>query len=328
MMRRIEPSLLLAVLMLSPTALCAQAPPPAAVPGPPPPTRPIPGPYFEPDPLLDAPPTTPGWFTEVELGVLVPHSKIAPVGAVRFPGADPVAVSLPNADLDWTVSPRFEFGYRLPSAFGELSLGYRFLATQGTSGIPSDVGSASLRSRLDFNLIDFDYASREIISLGPDWDMKWRFGGRLTYLYYDSLLGKSPDLAAGTDGTLSVQTSNSFVGFGPHSALELARRFGDSGLSLGGKIDFGLILGRIRQGFHETALGSPIEAADYQSSSQTVPMLNVEFGLGWQPPQWPQARLFVGYQYEYWANIGRFSSGDSRGELTNQGFVLRGGFDF
>jgi hypothetical protein len=324
MVRTICPTLLLAVLLLHPLSLFAQ--PPTSTPS----ARPVPGPYFEPDPLLDAPPTTPGWFGEVELGVLIPHSKIAPSGTVRLRGADPSAVSLPSADLDWTVAPRFEAGYRLPSAFGAFSLAYRFLASEGTSNVPADVGTATLRSRLDFNLIDLDYSSRELISLGPQWDMKWRLGGRLTFLYYDTRLEKSNDLAAATDGALDVQTSNSFVGFGPHTALELGRRFGDTGLSLGGKVDFGLILGRIRQGFHETALNGG--GLNYQSSSQTVPMISGQLGLAWEPcchgEQGADFRLFVGYQFEYWANIGRFSSGDSRGDLTIQGFVLRGGFDF
>ena len=35
------------------------------------------------------------------------------------------------ATLNWTVSPRFEAGYRLPSGFGEIDVSYRFLLTEG-----------------------------------------------------------------------------------------------------------------------------------------------------------------------------------------------------
>ena len=45
------------------------------------------------------------------------------------------------AQLDWTVSPRFELGYRLPSGFGELDVAFRFLMTQGSGSTPA--GSAA-----------------------------------------------------------------------------------------------------------------------------------------------------------------------------------------
>ena len=88
-------------------------------------------------------------------------------------------MSLPAAGLDWTVAPRLEVGYRLPSAFGDVRrLSYRFLATDGNGSTSGLDGTASLHSRLDFNQIDLDYLSREF-SLAPHWDMKWHFGLRL-----------------------------------------------------------------------------------------------------------------------------------------------------
>ena len=102
-----------------------------------------------------------------------------------------------------------------------------------------------------------------------------------------------------------------------------------TGLSLFAKTDFWISLGRIRQGFFEvqTAPGLPATEETRDSSSQAVPVLDLEAGLRWQPPSMPAAAFFLGYQYEYWWNAGRFSlTPDSRGELYDQGVQLRAAF--
>ena len=75
------------------------------------------------------------------------------------------------ATLDWTVSPRFEVGYRLPSGFGEVDVAYRFLLAEGsgstTDPIAAPDATAALTSHLNINVGDVDYASRET-SLGPN----------------------------------------------------------------------------------------------------------------------------------------------------------------
>jgi hypothetical protein len=88
---------------------------------------PIPGPYFELDPRLDPPPLPPpGWFTDLDIGIVDPHVKNRLLNTVTiFPGTADF-VHVPSADLDWTVAPRFEVGYRLPSGFGEVVFGYRY----------------------------------------------------------------------------------------------------------------------------------------------------------------------------------------------------------
>src|SRR5262249_55019701 len=77
---------------------------------------PLPGPYFERDPQLDPPALSPpGWFGDVELGIVVPHVKNQLVDVVQIGTSPPDTVALIGADLNWTVAPRFEVGYRLPS---------------------------------------------------------------------------------------------------------------------------------------------------------------------------------------------------------------------
>jgi hypothetical protein len=58
-------------------------------------------------------------------------------------------------------------------------------------------------------------------------------------------------------------------------------------------------------------------------------MLTAELGLRWQPAFWPHTLVFLGYQYEYWWNVGRLSLTDtSRGELSDQSILLRAEFNF
>jgi hypothetical protein len=312
-----------------PASLMLPAPPPGPHPAP------LPGLYFEPDPGLDPPALpAPGWFTELEAGVLGPHVKNHLNGTVRLPGQPPGAmpdnVHVPEAELDWTVAPRVGLGYRLPSGFGEFVIAFRSLASDGSGSLPAAGGAVALKSRLDLNQVALDYASREF-SLWPDWDMKWRFGLRLDYVYFDSLAAGPAGAVGGGATAFAARDTDRYVGFGPHWGLTLGRHLGCTGLSLVGQADGGLDLGRIRQGFFEdgTAAGLPVAGQSHLSSSQAVPMLNVELGIGWRPPDYQNLRFFAGYQYSYWWNVGRLSiTPTSRGELSDQGVLLRAEFNF
>jgi hypothetical protein len=294
---------------------------------------PLPGPYFGLDPRLDPPPLPPpGWFTAVEVGIVVPHVKNRLTDTVTLGGMMPDTLHVPGAELNWTASPRFELGYRLPSGFGEFSVAYRFLASEGSESAIGPDGSAALKSRLNVNIGDVDYASREL-SLLPNWGMKWRFGLRAVGTYFDSRSDETFAVAAAVSGIFERRTSNDFWGFGPHAGLELARRLDESGLAFVGRVDAATILGRLRQRFFEATApmgpNGPITAAETSASvSQDVPMLTWSLGLSWRPPPCPNAQLFLGYQYEYWWNLGRNSNTTSRGELSDQGIQLRAEFDF
>jgi len=293
----------------------------------------LPGPYFERDPRLDPPPLPAlGWFTEVELGIVVPHVKNRLSDIVTLPGMLPGTVQVGSAELNWTASPRFELGYRLPSGFGEFAIAYRFFTTEGSESAPGPDGLAALKSRLDVNIGDLDYASREL-SLLPYWGMKWRFGLRAVGTFFDSRADEPLTVAAAGSGVFERKTSNNFWGFGPHLGLELTRRLDGLGLALVGRVDGATILGRLHQRFFEETTpmgpnGQPLAAGTSERVSQDGPMLAWSLGLSWQPPLYPNAHLFVGYQYEYWWNIGRNSSTTSRGELSDQGIQLRAGLDF
>jgi hypothetical protein len=234
------------------------------------------------------------------------------------------------AELDWTVAPRIELGYRLPSGFGGVALAYRGFATQGTGLGPAADGLAALKSRLDLNLVDFDYHSWEF-SLWPRWDMRWFFGGRYVSLYYDAQALESLSEAQAGSGIFSTRTTDSYVGFGPHFGIELARKLEGTGLALFARTDMAIFLGRIRQGYFEQSVdasGLQLSGETRDSSSQAAAMINQQLGVSWQPPGWRDTHLYAGYEYEYWWNVGRLSKGLARGELSDQGVVLRVEFNF
>jgi hypothetical protein len=297
--------------------------------------EPIPGPYFERDPRLDPPSLPqPGWFTDVEIGIVGPHVKNRLTDTVTVGDRPPVTVHLPSADLDWTVAPRVEIGYRLASGFGEFAVSYRFLVTDGTSTVLGPDAPAALRSRLDMNIVDMDYASREFYTCQwPYVEMKWRFGLRWADAFFDSRADEPFAAAAAGSGIFQTRVSNNFWGIGPHLALELAKRFKGTGLALTGWADGATLLGRIRQNFFEESTtpgpnGQLLAGNTRQSVSQDVPIINSFIGFSWQPPNYPNVRLYAGYEYEYWWNVGRNSGTRSRGELSDQGVLLRAGINF
>jgi hypothetical protein len=297
--------------------------------------EPLPGPYFERDPLLEPPwLPAPGWFTGVDLGIVGPHVKNRLVDTVVVGNRPPDIVHLPGADLDWTVSPRFEMGYRLPSGFGEFALSYGFLATDGTESVLGPDGPAALKSRLDLNIVDLDYASHEFFTeQWPYCHMKWRFGLRYANVFFDSRAEESVATATAGSGIFETRVSNRYWGIGPHAGLELTRGFENSGLALVGSIDGAILLGRISQNFFEatTSVGTTgqlLSGNTRESGSQSVPIINVFLGLRWQPPAIPRFHADLGFVYEYWWNVGRDSATTSRGELSDQGVMVRAEFNF
>lgn len=294
-------------------------PPPPVPPPPCPPLQDCNGTLLAGDPLLDRPDyPPPGWFTSLDIGFVKPHLKNRLTEEVTIDGVGTDVVRLPSASLGWTVSPRFEFGYRFPQGFGEVVLAYQFLTSEGSTVLPDfDFAGIDgfLKSRLNMNVVDLDYASREY-ALNTYWDMKWRVGVRVATVFFDSQ-------ASGL--FLEGRTSNHFVGAGPRAGLELWRCLPVAGLSLFGKVDGSAVLGRIRQSFEETVLVAPdfaVGGSTVDHGSQAVPVVRVQAGLGWTPAlegHW--LRFALGYEYEQWWFVGRLE--DSAADLTLNGFFFR-----
>jgi hypothetical protein len=281
----------------------------------------------------------------VELGI-VGSSVVEHVGQTDPPGQVAVAVPgtahasdvviVPMAALNWSASSRFEAGYRLPSGFGEVDLAYRFLMAEGT-GLTADPiaapdAPAALRSHLNMQIADLDYASRET-SLAPSWGMKWRIGLRYADVFFDSQADEPLAAATAGSGIFERSISNNFWGIGPHAGLELNQRRNSWGLGWIGRLDCALLLGEVEQRFAELSTlhgpgGVPLSGETHLVNSQQVPMLSGLLGLDWRPPRYSNVDILLGYTAEYWWNVGRLSdpdiyNGQSAGEVGSHGVLLR-----
>jgi hypothetical protein len=324
-----------------------------AAPGPPSPGGiPIGGPYFTPDPLLD--PSffpSPGWFVGAEAQIVKPHlindykNSVFPGRAIQdqsglYPlGPKANTVDLPAGSLDWTAGARVFLGYRLPSGFGEFMVAYRHLASSGSSSVPDTNGPIGLNTRFAFEMLDIDYNSREL-SLQPNWDMKWTLGLRNMWLFSDTQGTQPSAQAAGGSGIAFAQQSNSIYGIGPHSALELNRRLGDSGWSILLRTDFGALFSNVYEQWNLQSTtvghnGRPLAGQTNAFGHQFIPQITARAGLTWKPAPTSATRLFVGYQGEVFWDLNRLPQSNgtpyappSLGQYMSQGIILQATFNW
>jgi hypothetical protein len=314
-----------------PTSLFAPPPPPSST------YVPVDMPYLLRDPLLDRPQLPPpGWFFGGELQVLKPHVLSRLRGSVQNSmqkaAGTSTTVALSHAPLDWTVSPRLFLGYRLPSGFGEFAVAYRFLDASGGEALRASDGPATLKSRLSFNMIDFDYSNSEL-SIWPKWDMRWTAGLRVLTLFTDSRGNQPFSQAAAGSGIFQTRDFINPAGVGPHVALDLARHLGDSGWSLRCKGDFGAVFTSGHEGFfaESTTLGQagrPLAGDSSVFFHQGTSIINIQAGLSWQPSPSSATRFFLGYQYERWFALEGVVDSGSHGQLWDQGVVLQATLHF
>src|SRR5439155_6537157 len=108
-------------------------------------------------------------------------------GSVSFGSLGADTVQLPSARLDWVAAPRFDLGYRFADGLGAVLVSYRTLSTDGRAVLLNfdAAGDGFLRSRLDMDVFDFDYATPKI-PLGQRLELRGRLGVRLADVFFDS----------------------------------------------------------------------------------------------------------------------------------------------
>jgi hypothetical protein len=310
------------------------APPLGLGPPLPPPTQPahvIPPPPTLPPPLdpgrdgwatygcPSAPPTV---FFDVELAFLGPAVKNRLFNTVARPDASGTldTVHAPSANLEWTVAPKFEVGFRLPDSAGAFVLGYRFIASEGTTTTTIDGVDLNVKSRLNVNVFDLDYATARY-EFVPRWESQFRVGARLANFFYDSRI---------FDDFALQKTSNNYFGAGPHVTADLQRRIVVlPGLSFFSVVDGTVLIGQVRQRFTEqlTSAAGDVDTSEFTGRrNQAIPGLSLQAGLGYTPPSADYLHFRVGYQFERYWNLGRLDT--SNLELTAQGVFVRGEVDF
>jgi hypothetical protein len=290
-----------------------------------PPPAPVPAPAVVPDAGRDGwaniglPSKPEGLFVDVEFDILKPSVKNQLSAPAAFPNGTMTPVSVPQSSIDWTAAPRFELGYHLPDGLGDLLVGYNFLVSDGRDNQDALFGPASIKSRLDINQFDLDYATATYSPL-PRYDLKFRLGARLAAVYLDST----------ATGPFEIQqASNYYVGAGPAATLDFERRFKevpDLGLYL--RLDGTALTGQARQKYRADVLASDMDAYFEQQKTQTAEVLTIQAGFIYHPFGIGNDRLRFsgGYEYQHWWGIGKINGTDA--EISAQGIFLRGEYDF
>jgi Legionella pneumophila major outer membrane protein precursor len=259
----------------------------------------------------------------MELEILVPHINNNLNANVAATGFEPNLVAIGGAPLDWTASPKLDIGYRFGEGLGSAEFSYRLISTEGREiliGWDLDGSDAPLKTRLDMNVFDFDYVSRDY-NFGSICDLQWRAGIRLATIHFDSR----------AEGYfLEQQASDNFVGAGPHAGLVLTHRFGNSQFGIFGGADTSVNIGQVHQSINETFVaqdGSVVGGATDVDRTQAVPTLGIQLGLSWTPV-WRGcvSRYSLGYEFEQWWSVG--DAGSSRADITTNGIFFRGEFNF
>lgn len=305
---------------------------PAAPLGPPPPN--LEQPYFVQDPLVNPPELgAVGWFADVDAGFLKPHLLNHLNQPVTFPDGSSTIVAVNAVPLNWTVSPRVEVGYRLPTGFGGFALSYRNMTSQGSQALIGADGPATLTSLLNVNVVDLDWVSNEYTRRNL-WELRFRFGLRYLNAYFGSQANEPfAEAAAGTTFN-QMATSNSTWALGPHFGVDVRRLLGFWGLAVVGFVDASDGWSYIRQNYFASsttsASGLPQPGQFTVTNVSAAPVVTARLGLNWQPPAYPNIRMFVGGQFDYWWNVGRDSASATAatGYFWDSGFVLRGEWNF
>jgi hypothetical protein len=284
------------------------------------------GPLAPGDPQLNSPGCRAGWFGSIEVGILVPHIKSHLTDAVVITSDFTDMVTLPIASLNWTASPRVELGYRFDEGADEVRLAYQSLESERTGIVPDfdPFGDGTLRSRVNVNLLDLDYAQeRRVVvdDLALCSVLQGRIGVRLAGVFFDT---------RAVGAILEQRVSNNFFGAGPHAGLDVYQGLPLSDLSLFARVQGAIALGQTRQSFEEAFFFSNFVGggATTERLTQALPMLDVQAGLTWAP--WWSKRgvhFTAGYQFQSWWFVGEARSG-SEASLTAQGLFLRGELGF
>jgi hypothetical protein len=313
-----------------PPAFAPAVPPPLA----PAPVPPAPGPAPPPDPGRDGwadiglPSKPPGLFFDLEVDVLKPSVKNKLSATVMFPDGFTDTVHVPQESLGWTAAPTFEFGYRLPDSCGDLVFGYRFLVSEGRGNAETPFGNAAVKSRLDINEFNLDYATATYSPL-PRYDLKFRIGVRLATVYLDS---------QASEAVAFERASSYFVGAGPSARVDFERRFQElPELGIFLRADGAVLIGQVRQKFSQSFGPAEEESAFLEAQkTQTAGLLRLQAGLIYHPFGIGNDRLRIagGYQFERWWGVGKINGTvapdniSSDAEVTAQGIFLRAEYDF
>lgn len=251
------------------------------------------------------------------LGTMQISPKEAPWNGGILPQPSPYSnILFPMASLEWTVSPTFDLGYRLPGQQGEFALNYQFLVSQGFSSA-SYLGLASqVKSRITQNEVDFLYRSAPT-AFGPRLDIRFEIGAKMGFFFYDTLASNA--LGEG-------HASNYFFGGGPRFRID-----GDFHITSNKRwrwingLEISALMGQIQQSY-SNSVGPYDFAVTAPKTTTTLPVLKYQTGILWVPSFTEGFSVLAGFELdEYWQIL---KQNQSSGRLQNLGILLQGRLDF
>ncbi len=277
----------------------------------------------DPNNILERPGIPVGWYSALEVTAANPRLSFRQNSGSLLSGTFPDPIAPTYAPLDWTAMPKFTLGYRRPEGYGDLSVSYRFLLSQGSQSLPqfSGGGTGSGSSNLQLHVMDFDY---NLSDLFPNdlWLMP-----RQIRLTAGARVAGIQDKATNSGGSiLSQSATNRFVGAGPRLALESLYPISSHRWTLFSKFEGAGVIGVDRQSYSQSVSGSNnVITSGSASNSVTVgvPVIGLKAGLNWLP-DWGggNVKMSAGYQWERWFFLGTDTT--SNNELTIQGPFVRG----
>ncbi|MBM4071804.1 MAG: hypothetical protein FJ271_23195 [Planctomycetes bacterium] len=268
-----------------------------------------------------------GWYVALGVGLVKPHINSGITSGAPVSAALPTAMHLPIAPLDWTALPDVKIGYRFAGGQDELRVRYQGLFSQGRQFFADfDAwGSGVVHSRLDFNMIDVDYVSREFINWAmgpaPARFLDILFGLRTGNIFFDSNGFGNQVIWQGM--------RNNFVGIGPHVGVDYSRSLFGPRCGVYLLVDAAGLIGSLRQDFVDVRFldnGSIAGGRLRRSDCIGVGNLQLEPGIRVLPLADPRFRVSIGYTWQRWWYVG--DTFDSNADVTIQGIMFRGEFTF
>jgi len=279
------------------------------------------------DPLLDSGPATPGWVGSMEVSLIGPHVENRLSDTVTRASGATDTVHLPTAQLGFQAMPKVEIGYRCGQAAGELILSWRSLTADASqlfspAQLPAFAPTgAAVRSRLDLQVFDLDYASHEPLTVFGV-DMKWRAGLQGMIYYSDS---------QAANDVLFQHTTDDLWAVGPHALVDFRRPIRDTGLDLFGRVEGAIPFGRIQQRFVETVtMGGKMDSGETdQHIEAQLTTITFQAGVSWTPPWSQRFHVTAGYLCEFFLYLGTTGTPPAPPEnLWLQGGFLRAEWNY
>jgi hypothetical protein len=255
-----------------------------------------------PPPLFEECVYQPEYFFSIDFAVVRPRLK--------QPGDNDVGTF--SQKLDWTVSPRFEYGLMNRGMFNPY-VGYRGLYSDATDLAYEPVldTNYALFSSAELHAIDFGVLSEPFALLSmirAQWDLSVRLTVGDFYNRADF------DFIVTEPSYFISRIRQQFVGAGPRAGLRTYLPFRDTGLSLAAQADVGIEWGsyRAKATLESMIDGEPGYEEERISKGGILWHTSAQLGLRYAPPQFSERLSFTcGYLYEAWFSKDINLMGDS-----------------